>query len=1111
MSRPAAVFEETPVQRVRRGSRRAAARAAVMALALAAHVPAPAVASTPADRSGTGSPPAQAVVAGRTEPDVIELRLVPAAAATVRVLGRAATGVRLGLGAVDGVAASLGAWFEPEFAGETAPRDARDIDFTAFWRVHLPDARGRASALARFAALPEVAGATPIPVLPVQLVPDDSLWPGAWYFSQPSGHDIHAPAAWNLTTGDSSVVIAIIDTGILHHHPDLAGQFWTNTAEAQGVPGVDDDHNGFVDDVWGWDFVRFDSGTGIYPGEDWRDQDPDPDDFSSHGTAVAGLAAAASNNHIGVTGTAWHARLMALRASYSSTTYPGGETDMSFAAQAVRYATRMGAAVINCSFASQDYAGLDSAVTAAVRAGVTVVSAAGNNGTPHHVADREDVLTVAASDETDALAAFSNRGRWVDVSAPGTNLSTTAITRPGTDSLGIRQPWYTNSAFGTSFATPLVTGAVALVQSLRRARGEPPLLPEEMIMLLRQTADDITAQNPGGGFGAGRVNALRALTEPLRSHVVRTGEATVGGAVVLHDGAGAARVVCLTRRALLVLDPVRHDTLAVVALPHFAVPGVAAADLGHGHGDGVFVALEGGTVMGLYANGRVRPGWPVSMTGSPAAGPAIGDLDGDGVPEIVCPDVNADVWAWHLDGTRVRGFPVKSGGLAGLDAAVALADLDGAPGLEVVAGTLGGNVYAFHGDGTRVSGWPVFYGGFMHGAVVARRADGSPLVLVPTTHTLLAFDRSGAVVFTRFLSGFAVGDPVLADLDGDGEDEVLIGAMSPGTLYAYHLNGDPVAGQWPRAVPGDVLGEAVVGPLGPGGAPVVLAYRYPGELLAVDAGGDSLGLFPQPGAVGMDPTLADVDADGGVDVVAGAGAAGTLYIYDGGASPLGAGAWTTPRGSAARTGCRAGAPGLGPVDDVPPAAPAGIAVAAVTETTVAVAWQAPDEGGGPEPPDAYEVEARAGPSVATITLMARAAVGGIEHAVFGGLRPGTRYAVTVRAVDGSGNVSANSAPFAVTTVSRLVSGPVGVAIACVIRPSATPVSLTWRGSGGTQRVVLLDITGRRVRALDPGPGLAGTLAWDGRDGSGAEVRSGIYFARFECAAGHAMTHVVLIR
>jgi subtilisin family serine protease len=421
--------------------------------------------------------------------DRLEIRLTPPVSSLVResFKGRQESGSEpasngpFGVAALDAVAERLGVVsIEPEFRGDVPPPPGSvTADLTAFYIAHLSPGADPRVAIEELRSLPQIASADPIPVLPVALVPDDSLWTASYWYFQPSRRDIHAPEAWEITTGDSAVLVAVLDTGVLPYHPDLgggtagwAGLIWTHTAEAQGMPGLDDDGNGFVDDAHGWDFVSLSSGFGVSAGEDWRDADNDPNDFNGHGTAVAGLIGGLSNNGIGIAGTAWDVRLMPLRIGWSTTS--GGVVDMSYAAQAIRYATRMGASIINCSFATLNLSGLFEAVSAAVDAGLTIVSASGNNGQPHDLAARDDVIAVAASRSDDTVAPFSNLGSYVDLCAPGDDILSTFVSPlrpPGGDSVAVRQPAYATSLDGTSFAAPLVAGGVALMQARQRALG----------------------------------------------------------------------------------------------------------------------------------------------------------------------------------------------------------------------------------------------------------------------------------------------------------------------------------------------------------------------------------------------------------------------------------------------------------------------------------------------------------------------------------------------------------------------------------------------------------------------------------------------------------------
>lgn len=255
--------------------------------------------------------------------------------------------------------------------------------------------------------------------------------------------DIDAPEAWDISTGSSDVVIAVIDSGIAYDHPDLAPNIWTNPREIAGN-GVDDDGNGFVDDVHGWDFLMNDS-------DPMDPIDLNPGGNPGHGTHVAGIIAGAGNNGTGVTGVMWTARLMALKAGGVN-----GALSTAAIVSAIHYGIANGARVINASFSAPDCSqALYDAVSAANAAGVILVAAAGNEASDNdnlpsfpanfaspsacdgqQKAALPNVITVAATDESDQLISLSNFGSTtVHVAAPGIRINSTKPTSSVTNVL----------------------------------------------------------------------------------------------------------------------------------------------------------------------------------------------------------------------------------------------------------------------------------------------------------------------------------------------------------------------------------------------------------------------------------------------------------------------------------------------------------------------------------------------------------------------------------------------------------------------------------------------------------------------------------------------------
>jgi len=250
-----------------------------------------------------------------------------------------------------------------------------------------------------------------------------------------AGADIDALRAWEITKGLRSVKIAVIDTGIDYRHPDVAANVWVNEAEAKGKPGVDDDHNGYVDDIHGYDFAN---------------NDGDPIDGHSHGTHCAGTIGAIHDNAVGVAGVMNDVTIVAVKFLTDS-----GSGTTEAAIQAIDYATKLGVDVMSNSWGGGPFSEiLKSTIQAASDAGIIFVAAAGNSSsnndvTPQYPANYEvdNVISVAAHTAQDDLAYFSCFGqKTVHIAAPGNNVVST-----------VKDGKYASYS-GTSMATPHVSG-----------------------------------------------------------------------------------------------------------------------------------------------------------------------------------------------------------------------------------------------------------------------------------------------------------------------------------------------------------------------------------------------------------------------------------------------------------------------------------------------------------------------------------------------------------------------------------------------------------------------------------------------------------------------------
>ncbi len=307
---------------------------------------------------------------------------------------------------------------------------------------------------------------------PANTYPDDPLYQSGdqWYIDA-----VNAPAAWDSTTGDTSQIIGIIDTGVDWHHPDLDDNIWVNWAELNGISGVDDDNNGYVDDIRGWDFVN---------------NDNDPMDDNSHGTHVAGIAAAESNNGVGIAGIAWNARVMPVKVLQSS-----GRGNASDLAAGINYAAQNGATVINMSLGSYAESQTVKIALENAYAYAILVAAAGNDkfpiegkpvAFPMFPACYSFVLGVQASNQVGKLTLFSNYDPSGPVEINNEFNHNYEILAPGVSIMSCVPNGGYKKFNGTSMASPIVSGAVALIKSTI-----PQISNEEIFVRLIQGSNGI--------------------------------------------------------------------------------------------------------------------------------------------------------------------------------------------------------------------------------------------------------------------------------------------------------------------------------------------------------------------------------------------------------------------------------------------------------------------------------------------------------------------------------------------------------------------------------------------------------------------------------------------
>lgn len=330
---------------------------------------------------------------------------------------------------------------------------------------------------------PEIEWAEPKFVYEINFIPNDPN-----YASQYALSKINAALAWDITQGDTSVVIGIIDTGVDWDHPDLAANIWTNWNEIPNN-GIDDDGNGFIDDIRGWDFGGL-SGT--------PDNNP-MEDRPDHGTHVAGISSAVTNNGIGVASIGFNSRLMPVKTTRDDQRGPNGPYVI-FGYEGIVYAADNGAQIINCSWGGGSYSIFgQQVIDYASSKGSLVVAAAGNSNSidEFYPAAFRGVFSVASTTSSDTKSSFSNYGRYVDVSAPGSNIYNT---------------WQNDTyatLSGTSMASPLVAGLAALTVA-----QFPTYNPVQIGEQIRVNSDNINSINVNFTdlLGYGRINAHATLS-----------------------------------------------------------------------------------------------------------------------------------------------------------------------------------------------------------------------------------------------------------------------------------------------------------------------------------------------------------------------------------------------------------------------------------------------------------------------------------------------------------------------------------------------------------------------------------------------------------------------
>ncbi|MEK7516456.1 MAG: S8 family serine peptidase [Patescibacteria group bacterium] len=637
-------------------------------------------------------------------------------------------------------------------------------------RVRLPNGVAVEDAVTQFGHEPSIEHAEGNALYRATAIePPDPRYADAWHLRK-----VNAPEAWERTVGSPEVTIAVLDTGVDMDHPDLSDNMWRNPDEI--YDGRDNDGNGYIDDLNGWNFVEgtADSNPVFSPGATKIGV--------NHGTVVAGIAAAKGGNGVGTAGVAWRVKIMPLRVLASD-----GTGDTLAVVRAIDYATNKGADVINMSFVGFDASlFLTQAIERAYRSGVVIVAAAGNESANGFGTDLDSlpvypachngpsgenwIIGVASSDQGDRKTNFSNYGSCVDIVAPGENVPSITVYEPSRSDFSDPAAGLWS---GTSVSAPIVAGAAALIRSIR-----PHATPAEVIDALRQGAAPIDAVNTSfaGKLGAGRLDLLAAL---------RAAEAGKPRAIVTAAGSGSLPLV----------RSYENSGTRIVELFAYA-PGfrggvsVAAGDIdGDGKDEIITGAGKGGGphVRVWDANGTHQFGffaYAPSFRGGVSV--AAGDIDGDGKDEIITgagKDGSPEVRIFRSNGQLVKSFLAYAPGFrGGIDVAVGDIDGDGTDEIVTAPGRGGGpHVRAFRGDGSVLQSFFAYDASVRAGVVVALgdlNGDGKDEIITglqtgaPSEVRTFSGPGTLGAVFTAFPGSFGVR-LAADDLDGDGRAEIV--------------------------------------------------------------------------------------------------------------------------------------------------------------------------------------------------------------------------------------------------------------------------------------------------------------------------------------------------
>jgi len=710
-----------------------------------------------------------------------------------------------------------------------APKNLPLPDIENIYLIKFPEELNILKAVAAYSRSPEVIYAQPNYVYQLMEVPNDPYYSssGSWSQDYPDMwglHQIQTAQAWDIEKGSEEVTVAVLDTGVDYEHEDLRDNIWINQKE---IPdnGIDDDGNGYIDDIRGWNF---------------SDNNSDVQDRMGHGTHCAGTIAAATNNGIGVAGISWNSKIMILNAYALSTTH---------LVNGFHYAADNGADIISNSWGFMlpipSDPVMEEAIDYAYGSGLVVVFAAGNNSDDvdnYALSNYPKTIAVAASDHFDRLSPFSNFGTTIDVAAPGGDWSDQdgpegrflgrnilSLKAGGLDIYGaatdlccvVGEKYY--RARGTSMACPHVAGLAALVLS-----KHPEFTNEQVRQVIRVSADDIEAPGWDEKVGYGRINAYQALLQGSvcaakilspkvneifsASHIIK-GIATCPEfqSYKLEYGLGinpsewhliTESTAPVENGSLGTWDVASllssDDIIQVVYTLRLKVLDKEA----HAFEDRVKMKIQ---------RLPYQSGWPVRLPDNDfveQSSPVVVDINDDGNLDVLIAG-KTHIYAFNKSGTKILDINLterygSQREIFLLESTLSIADLDpNSSGKEILAmtanyGFFNPTLHIFRADGTEVTeGWPKSvsqsYYIFSSSPVIADiDLDGRKEIIhagsARINSEINIWDFRGNPLDGWPKSFVSTGNPSIGQLDSDPELEIVVGDIN-GNVHIFNHDG----------------------------------------------------------------------------------------------------------------------------------------------------------------------------------------------------------------------------------------------------------------------------------------------------------------------------------